>query len=130
MHRDAEVREADWLASQHDGGIVQAFSSHVMSNSKALMKMMYWLAKEEVPHTTKVSSLADLAVQLELNLGKNAHYMSEQSVRELIQCLSSVIEEQILDNIRYSDFFALVTDESTYLAVLKQQVLIARYITE
>ena len=121
MHRDAEVREADRLASQHDGGIVQAFSSHVMSNSKALMKRMYWLAKEEVPHTTKVSSLADLAVQLELNLGKNAHYMSEQSVRELIQCLSSVIEKQ---------FFALVTDESTYLAVLKQQVLIARYITE
>ena len=53
------------------------------------------------------------------------HYTSEQSVRELIQCLSSVIEEQILDNIRStSDFFALMADESTDLAILKQLVLV------
>ena len=136
MHRDAEAREEDRLASQRDSEIIQAFSSRVVSNRKALIgafKMMYWLAKEEVPHTTKFSSLMDLAVQLgsdylrELNLG----YTSEQSVRELIQCLSSVIEEQILDNIRStSDFFALMTDESTDLAILKQLVLVARYMTE
>ena len=134
MHRDAETREEDRLASQRDGGIIQAFSSRVVSNRKVLIgafKMMYWLVKEEVPHTTKFSSLMDLAVQLgsdylrELNLGKNAHYTSEQSVRELIQCISSVIEEQILDNIRFtSDFFDLMTDESTDLAILKQLVLV------
>ena len=67
MHRDAETREEDRLASQRDGGIIQAFSSCVVSNRKVLIgafKMMYWLVKEEVPHTTKFSSLMDLAVQL------------------------------------------------------------------
>ena len=74
---------------------------------------MYWLAKKEIAHTTKFSSLMDLSIQIwsdyhrELNLGRNAQYTSEQTVRELLQCLSSVIEEQILDDIRVSDFFAL-----------------------
>ena len=140
MHQDAEACEADRLASQSDGGgIVQAFSARVMMNRKALLgtlQIMYWLAKEEIAHTTKFSSLMDLSVQLgsdylrELNLGRNAHYTSEQTIRELLQCLSSVIEEQILDDIRSSDFFALMTDESTDIAVLKQLVLVARYMTE
>ena len=39
------------------------------------LKIMYWLAREEVAHTTKFSSLMDLSIQLgsdylrELNLG-------------------------------------------------------------
>ena len=49
---------------------------------------------------------------------------------ELLQCLSSVIGEQILNDVRASDSFALMTDESTDIAILKQLVLLARYITE
>ena len=116
MHQDAEACEADRLASESDGGIVQAFSARVMMSRKALLgalQIMYWLAKEEIAHTTKFSSLMDLSVQRgsdylrELNLGRNAHYTSEQTIRELLQCLSSVIQEQILDDIRSSDFFLL-----------------------
>ena len=140
MHQDAEAREAERLASQRDGGITQAFSAHVMINRKALigaLQMMYWLAKEEIAYTTKFASLMDLSIMLgsdyylkELNLGRNAHYTSEQTIRELLQCLSSVLEEQILEYIRSSDFFALMTDESTDIAILKQPVLVARYMTE
>ena len=105
MHKDAEVLEAQRLASQRDGGIAQAFSARVLINRKALigaLKMMYWLAKEEIAHTTKFSSLMDLSVQLgsdylrELNLGRNAHYTNEQTIRELLQCLSSAVEERFL----------------------------------
>ena len=97
---------------------------------------MYWLAKEEIAHTTKFASLMDLSIMLgsdylkELNLGRNAHYTSEQTIRELLQCLPSVVEEQILEDIRSSDFFALMTDESTDIAILKQLVLVARYVTK
>ena len=65
MHQDAEAREAERLALQRDSGIMQAFSAHVMINRKALigaLKMMYWLAKEEIAHTTKFASLMDLSV--------------------------------------------------------------------
>lgn len=138
MHKGAEQREAQRLASQRDGGIIQAFSVRVSLNRKALigaLKKMYWLAKEEIAHTTNFSSLMDLAIQLssdylqEINLGGNAHYTSEQTVRELLQTLSLVIEEEILKDIQSSDFFALMTDKSTDIAVLKQLVLVARCMT-
>ena len=139
MHREAEERENVRLASQQDGGIRQAFSARVMVNRKALigaLQIMYWLVKQEVAHTTKFSSLRDLAIHLgcdylrELHLGGNAQYSSEQIIRELLQSLSSVIEEQILSELTSSEFFALMTDESTDVAILKQLVLVVRYVTE
>lgn len=139
MHREAEERQTLRLASQRHAGIVQAFSVRILINRKALigaLRMMYWLANEEVAHTTKFGSRMDLSIQLgsdylrDLNLGGNAHYTSEQTIRDLLQCLSSVIEEQILEDIRSSELFALMTDESTDIAVLKQLVLVVRYLTE
>ena len=56
------------------------------------LNLMYWLAKQEVAHTTKFSSLKDLAIQLgcdylrELNIGRNAQYSSEQIISELRTC--------------------------------------------
>ena len=44
---------------------------------------MYWLAKEEVAHTTKFNSLKDLEISdylRELSLGRNAQYSSEQII--------------------------------------------------
>ena len=48
----------------------------------------------------------------------------------MLQCLSLVIEERILSDMQSSDFFSLMTDESTDIAVLKQLVLVRRYLTE
>ena len=85
-----------------------------------------WPYKEEIAHTTKFNSLKDLAIRLgcdylrELVCGKkNAQYSSEQIVAELLQCLSLVIEEQILSDLQSSDLFSLMTDESTDIAILK-----------
>ena len=74
------------------------------------MKSPYWLAKEEIPLTTKFSSLMDLAIQLgneyfkDLHLGDNAHYTREQSIRELLQCLSTTIDEKIVADLKSSPF--------------------------
>ena len=71
---------------------------------------MYWLAKQEVAHTTKFNYLKDLAIQLgcdELYLGKNAQYSSEQILPELLQCLSQVVKETILEELQSSEFFSL-----------------------
>lgn len=95
------------MASERDGGVRQAFASRVVLQQKALigaLHLLYWLAKEEVAHTTKFNSLKEVAILLgcdylhELNLGRNAQYPSEQVVAEMIQCLSQVIEEQILSD--------------------------------
>ena len=105
MHREAQELESTRLASERDGGIRQAFSSRVLVHRKAIIgtfHLLYWLAKEEIAHTTKFNSLKDLAIRLgcdylrELVRGKNAQYSSDQIVAELLQCLSLVIEEQIV----------------------------------
>ena len=139
MHNESQRRECLRLASERNGGIVQAFSARVIANRKALigsLQILYWLVKEEIAHTTKFVSLHDLAIHLgcdylrDLNLGGNAHYSSEQCISELLQSLSAVIEERILSNLSSSEFFALMTDESTDSSILKQLVLIVRYVTD
>lgn len=98
--------------------------------------MVYWLAKEEVAHTTKFASLMQLSINLgadylrELRLGGNACYTSEQIINELLRCLSTVIEDNVLTALKGSEFYALMTDESTDISVLKQLVLVARYVTD
>jgi hypothetical protein len=138
-HKEAQKLEATRLASERDGGVRQAFASRVVLQRKALIgafHLLYWLAKEEVAHTTKFNSLKEVAILLgcdylrELNLGRNAQYSSEQIVAEVIQSLSQVIEEQILSDLQSSEFFSLMTDESTDICVLKQLVLVGRYLTD
>ena len=114
MHKEAEELETVRLASQQDGGIRQAFSARVIALVGAL-KMMYWIAKQEIAHTTKFNSLRDLAIELgcdflrELNLGKNAQYSSEQIISELLQCLSMVIDEEIILGMKSSNYFSIMT---------------------
>ena len=66
----------------------------------------------------------------ELNLGRDGQYSSEQIIAEMLQCLSQVIEEQIISGLQSSNSFSLMTDESTDIAVLKQLVLVGRYLTD
>ena len=60
-----------------------------------------------------------------LKIGRNATYTSKRIVAEFLQCLSSVIECEKLDNLKCSPFFSLKTDESTDISVLKQLVIVA-----
>ena len=100
MYEEAEELETTRLALQKDGGIRQAFSVRITVQRKALigaLKLMYWLAKQEVAHTTKFSSLKDLAMQLgcdylrELNLGRNYQYSRKQIISEY----SCLLQEQL-----------------------------------
>ena len=137
MHREAIEKETLRKQSSRDGGIARAFERQITAQRKAVVgaiKVMYWLAKEEVAHTTKYESLLDLAISLgctylkELNVADNANYRSRQIVGEFLQTLSMQIEDDVLQNLASSSYFALMTDESTDISVLKQLVLVARYI--
>ena len=110
-HRSSQL-EGTRLSAERDGGIRQVFSTQVVLNRKALigaLRIMYWLAKE-IPHTTKFNSLKELAIYLgcdylnEQCLRRNAQYTSEQTISELLHCLSSVIEEKILLEMQCSSY--------------------------
>ena len=98
------------------------------------VKVVYWLCKEEVAHTTKYESLIDLEIILgctyleELNVSARANYRSKRIVGEFIELLSSTIERDIIVKVKASPYLSLMIDESTDMAILKQLVLVAHYL--
>ena len=98
------------------------------------MKCMYWLCKQEIPHTTDFSSLLELAKKVgatylnDICLSKNAHYTSERFMQEAVCSLGEVITSNLFKEIRASPFFYLMADETTDVAVVKEVIVYARFL--
>ena len=99
--------------SKKYGGVQQAFTAVESAERKAMkaaMKCLYWLAKQEIPHTTNFTGLLQLVQSLgatylsDLNIGGNAHYTSERFLQEAMTSLGGVISTKIFDDIRASPF--------------------------
>ena len=55
------------------------------------------------------------------------HYTSEQSISELLQCLSTTIVKDIVSSLKSNSYFAQMTDETTDIPILKHLVLVCWY---
>ena len=63
----------------------------------------------------------------DLNIGGNAHYTSERFLQGAMTSLGGVISTKIFDDIRASPFFAVMCDETTDVAIVKEVIIYARY---
>ena len=61
-------------------------------------------------------------------IGKNATYRSDKSIQEMLYAMSDLIEDRILDDLKKSNFFALMFDETTDCSVIEQLVIRTRCI--
>ena len=136
-HQEAKELEAQLCLSARDGGLRQAFTAVESAERRAMksaMKCLYWSAKLEIPHTTNFAGLIELTQSLgviylnDLNLGSNAHYTSEHFMREAIVSLGEVVSKSIFNSLRASPFFALMCDETTNIAVVKEVIIYAHYL--
>ena len=128
--------ESHRVAAERDGGIAQAFQLQVTIQHKAVkgaMQCLYWLVKSEVSHTTKYGSLVD-AVQYmgcdyfkHLNQAENAKHKSQRIISEFLQVIATQLEEKQLQKALSSDYFSLLIDETTDIAVINEMVIYARY---
>lgn len=76
MHKSALAREQEHLAAEQGGGIAHVFSAVASVDRKAAvraMKCLYWMAKNEIAHTTKYAPLLELARSLEYTYFDNLH---------------------------------------------------------
>ena len=64
----------------------------------------------------------------DVQVARNATYTSCKSIQEMLFILSEVIETKILNNMRESDHFALMFDETTDCSVTEQLTIHGRYI--
>ena len=61
-----------------------------------------------------------------MQVGENAKYTSEQILQEYIKVMSYQIERGVIAEVRNNLAFAVMIDESTDIAVVKQLVLFGR----
>ncbi|XP_070573799.1 uncharacterized protein C17orf113-like [Ptychodera flava] len=121
-------------------GMKTVVSNALTKNQNAVLvaiKCVYWLAKEAVA-TDKYSSLLDLMdangceLVKNLSVSGNTSYRSHTTAEELQQACADAIKANIIivRNIRNSDFFSLLTDESTDISVSGRLVLYIRSVTD
>ncbi|XP_070541421.1 uncharacterized protein [Ptychodera flava] len=126
MHQRAEGMARDSKENQPLDQIVGQQINLQRAAVEGAMKCLYWLARNEIPHTTKFSSLVDLPVVRvlgctyldHLDQGGNVHNRSERTIQEFLQCISAEISDQIYSDIRASEVFGILMDETTDIAVL------------
>ncbi|VDI43215.1 Hypothetical predicted protein [Mytilus galloprovincialis] len=122
-HKQAEQLEAQHTLSGNGQGLVKAVSAQ-------------WLASEEIPHTTKYSSLLGYAKRMgcsylnHLQKGGNANYESQRTLQEMLHIIAEQIAAPILQDICKSCYYSILIDVTTDIAVIKQMTILARYITE
>jgi hypothetical protein len=118
--------ETHRVAAERDGGIAQAFQTQINRQKQAIKGAMYWLVHSEIPHTTKYSSLVD-AVQYmgcdyfkRLHHAENAKYKSQRIISEFLQVMATQVEKKKLEDVLSSEFFSLMIDETTNIAVVNE----------
>ncbi|KAJ8300227.1 hypothetical protein KUTeg_021746 [Tegillarca granosa] len=96
------------------------------------MQTTYWLAKENIPSKKYESLLEFLEFKgVDLNsmkVGSNASNKSRATVEEFQECISEVIESNVLTEVRKSPFISILCDESTDISNEKKLILYCRII--
>ena len=64
------------------------------------------------------------------HVGENGNYHSRQIVGELLQILSAQIEDNVLQDLASSSYFAIMTDKCIDNSVLNQLVQVVRYVCQ
>ena len=95
---------------------------------------LYFLYKQRIPHTTNYEPLLDLAgllgtdIKSTISIARNATYTSDKTIQEMVYVLSEVIEVHIIEQMRKSEHFALMFDETAECTVTEQLAIHARFI--
>ena len=134
-HLDSVQAESLAASAKVTGGIKSALQNQVTVQRMALisaLKCLYWLAKQEIAHHTKFSSLLELGKSIgcpylgELEVAKNANYTSHMMIDEFLDVISGCIESNILRSVSESSVVGILCDESTDAANLKQMVIFVK----
>ena len=137
MHKSAIKQELDCQQASIDGGIAQSFEHQWEAEEsavKAALACVYFLASEEIPHTTKYESLMKLLSYLGLphldvlNKGGNAKYTSYRTVDELLTLLGDEVRQAVVGAVKASPCIGIICDETTDLSTSKELVIYAKAI--
>ncbi len=139
IHKDAIAKELTRQRSATDGGVVAAFDSQWKAEEAAVsaaFSSVYFLAQEEIAHTTKYEALMRFISHLglphleTLNKGGNAKYTSYHTVDELLTIIGEEVRQNIHSMLQQSPYVGLICDETTDVSTTKQLVIYAKAIVQ
>ena len=122
-----EKQKLSLLTGKHGGVVEQIISAseedkqHNRDFIKKLIRSLYFLVKQHIPHTTTFEGLITLQIEngdIKLrnhrdNSPRNATYESYATVVDLLSSISKVMERDLLSSFNSSAYFSLMADEST-----------------
>ena len=118
----------------------QEIQDEKQRRSAAYMEVLFKTTFFMIKRRWAVSDNLDEMIQFlanDLNFSKvtdhlevypNAKYTSHMSVSEIVQSISGVLEEDILNDLRQAEWFALLADESSDVANREQFAVIVRFV--
>lgn len=113
---------------------IDAYESQEFTAIKGAFKLFHFFIKRNIPYTTNFAPLLDICIELEatdlkyLQKGGNASYTSMGTVKEFLECLSEMVEEDTVAKFKYTVAAGLMMDEGTDIAVRKELVHCAKVI--
>jgi len=72
--------------------------------------------------------LLGINIKDKISIAKNATYMSDKTIQEMVFIISEVIEQKILNEMNRSEHIALMFDETTGCATTEQMAIHGRFI--
>lgn len=124
-HRKAEECLTACKSGKVECEVFEQVTGTVCIDDEKLFRTVYYAAKEELP-SSKINSLLELQ---NLN-GASIKYknLSWDTIKEIQSCISSIIQQEVIEEVLQSDFYALMIDESTDIAVQKHLSVCIRYV--
>ena len=103
---------------------------------KKIIRSLYFLVRHRIPHTTTFEELIELQIengneQLKMHKEKvpsNATYLSKITTAELLESISHVLEQTLLEQLKSSTYFSIMADETTDIASMEELSICCRWL--
>ena len=102
---------------------------------KKLIRSLYFLVKNRIPHTTTFEGLITLQIdngnqELREHNPSNATYLSKATTADLLSSISNHIEQGLLARLNASQYISIMADESTDVSSKEELCICARWLED
>ncbi|XP_060558657.1 E3 SUMO-protein ligase KIAA1586-like [Ruditapes philippinarum] len=128
-HKEAAAFEANRSAPKTIHGVVEEMTSLQLQARVAAFRNLYWLIKQEMPHTSNYLALMQLCKEQGVNIlsnldqGGNNNGQSQRFIQEAVLTMGQCLRDNLLEKVRESPWYTIMVDETTDVAVLSEMIV-------
>ena len=143
VHKLASERALAAENARRHGSVIELCRSSVAKEKalnqdviKKLIRCVYFLAKNRLPHTTTYTELVDVVIEcggeavrkFMAEASKNATYLSAVRLTQLIAVIAEWQEKQLLERLQKASVLTILADESTDITTMEEMSICFRWV--